>query len=45
MRYGSKTVTVKINDRGPYVKGRRIDLTPAAFAAERGVLKGVRLSW
>lgn len=25
-----KTVTVKVNDRGPYVKGRIIDLTPAA---------------
>jgi len=26
----NKTVTVKINDRGPFVKGRVIDLTPVA---------------
>lgn len=25
-----KTVTVRINDRGPFVRGRIIDLTPAA---------------
>ena len=41
-----KTVTVRINDRGPYVKGRDIDLSLAAFTtiAERskGVIK-VRL--
>jgi peptidoglycan lytic transglycosylase len=49
VRYGSKTVTVKINDRGPYVKGRCIDLTPAAFKKlaplSKGVLNGVKLSW
>lgn len=28
-----KSVTVEINDRGPFSKGRVIDLTPAAFAA------------
>lgn len=27
-----KTVVVRINDRGPYIKGRIIDLTPAAAA-------------
>lgn len=27
-----KTVIVRINDRGPYIKGRIIDLTPAAAA-------------
>lgn len=27
-----KTVVVRINDRGPYTKGRIIDLTPAAAA-------------
>ncbi len=25
-----KTVTVRINDRGPFIRGRIIDLTPAA---------------
>jgi len=29
----SKCVTVRINDRGPWVKGRDIDLTPAAARA------------
>ena len=28
-----RTVTVRINDRGPFVKGRVIDLTPAAASA------------
>ena len=28
-----KTVTVVINDRGPFVKGRVIDVTPAAARA------------
>ncbi|MGZ3722047.1 MAG: septal ring lytic transglycosylase RlpA family protein [Bdellovibrionales bacterium] len=27
-----RTIKVKVNDRGPYVKGRIIDLTPAAAA-------------
>jgi rare lipoprotein A len=27
-----KSVTIRINDRGPFVKGRIIDLTRAAFA-------------
>lgn len=25
-----KTITVRINDRGPFIKGRILDLTPAA---------------
>jgi rare lipoprotein A len=29
-RKNGKTVTVRINDRGPFVRGRIIDLTPAA---------------
>ena len=29
----SRCVTVRINDRGPWVKGRDIDLTPAAARA------------
>jgi rare lipoprotein A len=33
-----KTVTVRVNDRGPFVKGRIIDVTRAA-AAELGFLK------
>lgn len=28
-----RTVTVRINDRGPFVRGRVIDLTPAAARA------------
>ena len=28
-----RSITVKINDRGPYVAGRIIDLTPAAAGA------------
>ena len=36
-----KTVTVKINDRGPFVKGRIIDLTRAAFSKIESVDKGV----
>jgi rare lipoprotein A len=28
-----RSITVKINDRGPYVAGRIIDLTPAAASA------------
>jgi rare lipoprotein A len=28
-----RTVTVRINDRGPFVRGRVIDLTPAAASA------------
>jgi rare lipoprotein A (peptidoglycan hydrolase) len=38
-----RTVTVKIIDSGPYVKGRVIDLSPGAFSALAGpdVSKGV----
>lgn len=40
-----KTVRVRINDRGPYVKGRSIDLSAAAFAAienpNKGIIKNV----
>ena len=38
-----KSVIVKINDRGPYVKGRKFDLSRGAFEqiakVERGVIK------
>lgn len=36
-----KTVLVKINDRGPYIKGRIIDLTRAAFAKIENLDKGL----
>jgi len=36
-----KTVTVRINDRGPFVKGRIIDLTRAAFAKIDKLDKGL----
>jgi rare lipoprotein A len=32
-RNGDKSVIVRINDRGPYIRGRIIDLTPAAASA------------
>ena len=39
----SKSVIVKINDRGPFVRGRIIDLSSAAFASianlDTGVIK------
>lgn len=31
--HNDKSVTVRINDRGPYVGGRCLDLSEAAFAA------------
>ena len=36
-----KTVKVRINDRGPFVKGRIIDLTRAAFAKIEDLNKGL----
>lgn len=36
-----KTVMVRINDRGPYVKGRIIDLTQAAFSKIESIDKGL----
>jgi rare lipoprotein A len=36
-----KSVTVKINDRGPFVKGRSIDLTQVAFSRIASLNKGV----
>jgi rare lipoprotein A len=32
-RHNSKSVVVRINDRGPFVRGRVIDLTPAGARA------------
>ena len=36
-----KTVKVRINDRGPFVKGRIIDLTQVAFSRIASLDKGV----
>lgn len=36
-----KSVKVTINDRGPFVKGRIIDLTRAAFSQIANIDKGV----
>jgi len=36
-----KYVTVRINDRGPYVKGRIIDLTREAFAKIENLDRGI----
>lgn len=36
-----KTVMVTINDRGPYVKGRIIDLTQVAFSKIENIDKGI----
>ena len=42
-----KSVIVRINDRGPYVKGRVIDLSTASFRAiedpKKGIIKDVIL--
>jgi rare lipoprotein A len=32
-KHNGRSVTVRINDRGPFVRGRVIDLTPAAARA------------
>jgi rare lipoprotein A len=36
-----KSVKVKVNDRGPFIKGRVIDLTRAAFAKIGDTKKGI----
>ncbi len=36
-----KSVVVKINDRGPFIKGRIIDLSKSAAKEIGGVLKGI----
>jgi rare lipoprotein A len=36
-----KSVVVRINDRGPFVSGRCLDLTSAAFAAIASLSAGV----
>lgn len=37
----SRSVVVRINDRGPFVRGRIIDLSPAAFARIAPLSRGV----
>jgi len=37
----AKSVIVKINDRGPYVKGRVIDLSKSAFSEIGSISNGV----
>ena len=32
-RHNGRSITVRINDRGPFVRGRVIDITPAAASA------------
>lgn len=39
--HGEKSVVVRINDRGPYIKGRVIDLTPSAFKQLAPLKRGV----
>ena len=38
---GGRTVRVRINDRGPFIKGRGLDLTKAAMRKLGGVRRGV----
>ena len=43
-----KSVTVTINDRGPYIDGRIIDLNEQAFtqiASKRTGVINVRITW
>lgn len=43
-----RSVTVRVNDRGPYVEGRIVDLSAAAFArigAEGSGVLDVRIAW
>ena len=40
-RNNGKSVVVRINDRGPYVSGRCIDLTPRGFKALAPLSAGV----
>ncbi len=49
VRYRGKETTCRVDDRGPYVGGRVIDLQAAQFAElaplSAGVISGVELSW
>ena len=41
VRHPRRRVVVRINDRGPYVKGRILDLTPAAFKRLAPLRQGI----
>lgn len=41
VRHGKRSVTVRINDRGPFVRGRCLDLSRAAFARLAPLARGV----
>lgn len=41
VRRGGRSVAVRITDRGPFVRGRVIDLSPAAFRAIAPLSAGV----
>jgi rare lipoprotein A len=36
-----KSVTVRVNDRGPFVQGRVVDVSPAAAAEQLGIRSGL----
>lgn len=40
-RYNGKSVVVKVNDRGPFVGGRVLDLSPRAFRSIASTSTGV----
>jgi rare lipoprotein A len=40
-RSNGKSVVVRINDRGPFIKGRCVDLTPRGFKALAPLSQGV----
>lgn len=41
VKHAGRAVTVRVNDRGPYVRGRIVDLTPAAFRKLAQLDRGV----
>ena len=41
LTYGTKSVIVRINDRGPFIKGRELDLSMGAATALGCIDKGV----
>lgn len=49
LRRGSRTTWCVVDDRGPYVAGRVVDLQPAQFAelgpVSAGVLRGGEVAW
>jgi len=41
VRHNGKTVVVRVNDRGPFIKGRELDLSSGAFAKLAPLSRGV----